>query len=307
LSALQKSKYLYKPVSGLKGWAKLYPLHSAARENDISAAISLIEQDPALVLSKDETGATPLHWAAFKGNKEIALLLLANKADVGAKARGGETPLKSAAVQNHATTVMALLANGADPDPDANGCRNRYENRDEFERGLARAKLEMQNPAVTAHTVPDRVPGLAFTPVESFKAPKSSPGYVRVPNGGGTYWTTCLRCNVKIAASLNTEAELSAVEARHRCKLRKRLWTKIRRIELPGSSYESSFERSKALREMAGGAALIVVGLTLMYAGIAGSEKVNPGGYYLVIFGPLVAGAVLFGKGFLNFLTSFYY
>ena len=36
---------------------------------------------------------TPLHWAADAGHKDVAELLLANKADVNAKNNRGETPL----------------------------------------------------------------------------------------------------------------------------------------------------------------------------------------------------------------------
>ncbi|MDP7557834.1 MAG: ankyrin repeat domain-containing protein, partial [Nitrospinaceae bacterium] len=47
----------------------------------------------------DWEGRTPLHYAADKGRKEVAVLLIANGADVNAKARDdikGTTPLDSA-------------------------------------------------------------------------------------------------------------------------------------------------------------------------------------------------------------------
>ena len=43
--------------------------------------------------AKNESGVTPLLWAAWKGHKEVAELLIANGADVNAKNEDGETPL----------------------------------------------------------------------------------------------------------------------------------------------------------------------------------------------------------------------
>ena len=43
--------------------------------------------------AKTDDGRTPLHFAAFPGQKEIAELLLANGADVNAKDDGGHTPV----------------------------------------------------------------------------------------------------------------------------------------------------------------------------------------------------------------------
>lgn len=44
--------------------------------------------------AKDNTGGTPLHASAFAGHKDVAELLLANKANVNAKNDGGGTPLQ---------------------------------------------------------------------------------------------------------------------------------------------------------------------------------------------------------------------
>lgn len=38
---------------------------------------------------KDKYGRTPLHWAAEKGNKDIAELLIDSKLDVNVKSKGG--------------------------------------------------------------------------------------------------------------------------------------------------------------------------------------------------------------------------
>ena len=42
---------------------------------------------------EDLVAYTPLHWATREGHKEIAELLIANGADVNAKADNGKTPL----------------------------------------------------------------------------------------------------------------------------------------------------------------------------------------------------------------------
>ena len=59
-------------------------------------------------------GGTPLHCAAYHGHKDVAELLLANKAEVNATNNQGETPLHWAAMMGHKDVVELLLANKAD-------------------------------------------------------------------------------------------------------------------------------------------------------------------------------------------------
>ena len=66
-------------------------IHNAARDGDLEKVKALLKDNPDLVFSKDTNGTTPLHWAAINGHKDVASLLLANKAAVNAKDNSGNT------------------------------------------------------------------------------------------------------------------------------------------------------------------------------------------------------------------------
>ncbi|MGA2890417.1 MAG: ankyrin repeat domain-containing protein [Terracidiphilus sp.] len=91
------------------------PIHEAARDGDVKKVELLLKDHPDLVASKDEKyGQTPLHIAAFDDHLDVAKLLLANKADVNAKAKNGSTPLHLAAAKGNKDMVELLLASKAD-------------------------------------------------------------------------------------------------------------------------------------------------------------------------------------------------
>jgi hypothetical protein len=91
------------------------PILDAARAGDLAKVQSLVKAHPDLVSSKDDQyGQTPLHVAAFNDHKDVAEFLLANKADVNAKAKNGSTPLHLAAAKGNKDIVELLLANKAD-------------------------------------------------------------------------------------------------------------------------------------------------------------------------------------------------
>lgn len=90
-------------------------LHEAAFNGKLEKARALIQENPELVNSQSSYASqTPLHLAVEYGHKDVAELLLANKADVEAKAYGGWTPLLDAVFGGHKDLVELLLAHKAD-------------------------------------------------------------------------------------------------------------------------------------------------------------------------------------------------
>ena len=87
-------------------------IHDAAENGDLEKVKGLIKDNPNLVFSKDDYGAMPLHYAAQGGRKDVAELLLANKADVNAKANNDDTPLHVAAAQGHKDVAELLRQQG---------------------------------------------------------------------------------------------------------------------------------------------------------------------------------------------------
>jgi tetratricopeptide (TPR) repeat protein len=89
-------------------------IHDAARAGDLAKVKALLKENPKLISSKYDFGMMPLHWAAFKGYKDVAELLLINKADVNARDDSGDTPLYYAAKFGHKEVIELLLAKGGD-------------------------------------------------------------------------------------------------------------------------------------------------------------------------------------------------
>ncbi len=89
-------------------------LHEAAMNGKLEKAKALLKADPDLVFSHASYGSlTPLQFAAEYGHKDVAELLLANKADVQAKSYGGWTPLLNAVFGGHKDLVELLLRSKA--------------------------------------------------------------------------------------------------------------------------------------------------------------------------------------------------
>ncbi|MDE3023407.1 MAG: ankyrin repeat domain-containing protein [Pseudomonadota bacterium] len=119
-----------------------YELSEASQGSDAAKVQKLIV-DGANINFKDTAGFTPLHWAAelgktnivkvlvanradinssnggitplhFAANKEIAELLIANGANVNAKADDGTSPLHLAATNDNVSVARVLIEHGAD-------------------------------------------------------------------------------------------------------------------------------------------------------------------------------------------------
>ena len=70
-------------------------MHYAAQKGHRDVA-ELLLANKANVNARADNGATPLHAAAFNGHRDVAELFLTNKAEVNAKSNDGDTPLWAA-------------------------------------------------------------------------------------------------------------------------------------------------------------------------------------------------------------------
>ena len=99
-------------------------IFDAAGGGYLEKARALLKENPNLVFAKDNnSGSTPLHLAARNDHKDVAELLLANKAEINAKTGLGTTPLLSALSFRgfNKDVVEVLLANKADVNVQNNG------------------------------------------------------------------------------------------------------------------------------------------------------------------------------------------
>jgi len=69
--------------------------------------------DGADVNTADSTGGTPLHWAVWKRQSDIANVLISSGANVNAENNQGATPLYFASAKGDANMVKLLLEKGA--------------------------------------------------------------------------------------------------------------------------------------------------------------------------------------------------
>jgi ankyrin repeat protein len=64
---------------------ELTNLIAAVERNDLESARALLDADGELARQRDETGATPLHYAAFHGHRQIVQLLLERGAEINSR------------------------------------------------------------------------------------------------------------------------------------------------------------------------------------------------------------------------------
>jgi uncharacterized protein len=86
-----------------------------AAMNGNTAAVRTLLAQKADVNAPQADGATALHWAAYRGDKELADMLIRAGANAKAANREGATPLWLASVNGDAPMLAALIAGGADP------------------------------------------------------------------------------------------------------------------------------------------------------------------------------------------------
>ena len=87
-------------------------IHDAAQDGALRKVMALLKDNPDLVFSRDRDGMTPLHWAEQEGHKDMAELLLANRAEINAKDNNGWTPLHYAIAYGYKEAAQVLRQQG---------------------------------------------------------------------------------------------------------------------------------------------------------------------------------------------------
>lgn len=89
-------------------------LVEAVKQQDLATVRTLVS-DGADVNATQPDGATAMHWAAFREDRELVKVLLDAGAEVNVPNELGATPLWVAAISGNADIVTQLLDAGADP------------------------------------------------------------------------------------------------------------------------------------------------------------------------------------------------
>ena len=88
-------------------------LSLAIRQRNLAAVRAIVDKNPALVKSADDSGFTPLHIAATAGRVDIIEYLLGRGADLEARTAGGQTPLFQTVPLASQQAFAYLLKKGA--------------------------------------------------------------------------------------------------------------------------------------------------------------------------------------------------
>src|SRR5690349_993231 len=94
------------PISQLFDAAKNYDEYSESKE-DLGELASLIKD--ININHQDENGETALHWAAVRGHRKLAQLLIENKADPDVVSNEGKTALYWAVHRNQREIASDLI------------------------------------------------------------------------------------------------------------------------------------------------------------------------------------------------------
>ena len=92
-------------------------LHKAVKDGDADRVRELLDAGADVNVresSKDRLQYTPLHWAAYLGDREIAEILISRGADLDAEDPAYSTPLYLAAEEGYPKVVEFLISKGAE-------------------------------------------------------------------------------------------------------------------------------------------------------------------------------------------------
>ncbi|KAL6915593.1 hypothetical protein FSST1_007088 [Fusarium sambucinum] len=94
------------------------PIHWAIRNDidqaDVTAFVNKMKHSGADINVQDDSGCTPLYYAAHCGNAEVVTLLIDLKADLDVKNKHNETALVAACKKHHEDVVLNLVKAKAD-------------------------------------------------------------------------------------------------------------------------------------------------------------------------------------------------
>jgi len=94
-----------------EGWTAI---HWATEMGHRDLVLLLLDRDPILLNTKTNEGLSPINIAAWRGDKKLVELLLAQGAEIDDKTKWGEVPLHHAVSFEHLDVCEFLLKNGAD-------------------------------------------------------------------------------------------------------------------------------------------------------------------------------------------------
>lgn len=90
-------------------------LHWATEMGHQKLVVFLLDKDPLLLNMKTQEGLSAINIAAWRGDKRMVELLLAQGAEIDDRTKWGEVPLHHAVTFGHAEVCEVLLKAGADP------------------------------------------------------------------------------------------------------------------------------------------------------------------------------------------------
>jgi len=107
--------YIFAFVLSLNGYALAENLFDAAKAGNLEKVTQLIEEG-ANVNIRNDSGVTPLHLAAYRGDKDIAEILILKGADIDSQTDAGDTPLMWAVKREKSNLVELIVQKGATVD-----------------------------------------------------------------------------------------------------------------------------------------------------------------------------------------------